>query len=58
MLKHLGLICLLPQIAFERLGPHPFSITAHVDSVDYEFRDKETAHEFALLNQDADWVKI
>jgi len=54
----IALVCLLPQIFYEVVFPHPFSITAFSNSVDDEFRDEELAIEFANLNADADWVKI
>ena len=58
ILLGIGIVCLLPQIAYELVFPHPFSITAHKDSVDYEFREKVMADEFAALNRDAEWVKV
>jgi hypothetical protein len=54
----LGLTCLLPQILYEILYPRPFDVTAWAESVDYEFKSQEYAVDFALLNVDADWVKI
>ena len=51
----IGLGCLIPQIVYELCFPHPFSITAHQDSIDYEFRDPAIAAEFALLNQATEW---
>ena len=54
----LALGSLLPYFLYESLNPHPLDITAHSDSVDYEFRDAGMAYEFAELNQDADWVKL
>jgi hypothetical protein len=54
----LALICLLPYFLYQTFFPPPFDITAHGDSVDYEFRDPDMANEFAELNQDAKWVKI
>jgi hypothetical protein len=53
-----ALICLTPYFLYQVLFPHPFDITAHSDSVDYEFRDEDMAYEFADLNHDAEWVKI
>ena len=57
ILLAIGLVCLIPQVAYELCFPHPFSITAYEDSVDYEFLDKETAYEFALLNELLDAVE-
>jgi hypothetical protein len=57
-LMGLALACLLPQFLYEMVFPHPFSITAYSDSVDYEFRDRQMAIEFALLNLDAECVKV
>ena len=54
----LALALLLPYFLYQTLNPDPFDITAHGDSVDYEFRDAGMAYEFAELNEDADWVKI
>ena len=54
----LALALLLPYFLYQSLNPHPLDITAHSDSVDYEFRDAGMAYEFAELNADADWVKI
>ena len=54
----LALLLLLPYCLYQALNPHPFDITAHSDSVDYEFRDPAMACEFAELNEDADWIKI
>ena len=50
VLLGIGLGCLMPQIFYEIFFPHPFSITAQKDSVDYEFRDPVMAAEFSLLN--------
>ena len=36
----------------------PFDITVFADSVDYEFKSKDYAVEFAVLNIDAEWVKV
>ena len=53
-----GVVCLIPYCLVEAFFPKPFDITAFRDSVDYEFRDKVMAYEFAQLNEDAAWVKI
>jgi hypothetical protein len=52
------LVCLLPWFIWQAFFPHAFDVTAYEDSVDYEFRDKELAVEFAALNVDADWIKV
>jgi hypothetical protein len=57
-LMGLAVICLLPQIIFEVFYAPPFDITAFSASVDYEFTSPNYATEFALLNRDAEWVKI
>jgi hypothetical protein len=54
----LGLICLLPQCAFEIYFARPFDVTAYRDSVDYEFTSRDYALEFAVENLDATWVKV
>jgi hypothetical protein len=54
----LAMVCILPQIIWRTLSPHPIDITCFADSVNYEFRDEHIAQEFAELNQDAEWVKI
>jgi hypothetical protein len=54
----LAVICMSPQILWRVWSPDPFDITCYSESVDYEFRDEDMAHEFAELNQDAEWVKI
>ena len=52
------LVCMAPHILWEILFPPSIDITAYSESVDYEFRDREYAYEFAALNDDAEWVKI
>ena len=47
------LLCLVPLVAWRMFHPLPFDITAFSDTVDYEFRDRAYAEEFAALNQDA-----
>jgi hypothetical protein len=54
----LVVICILPQIVLEVFFAAPFDVTAYAGSVDYEFTSQGYASEFALLNQDAAWVKI
>lgn len=54
----LALVCLLPQIIFEVLFAKPFDITAYAESVDYEFTSKDYAVDFAMLNANAEWVKV
>ena len=52
------LLCISPWFLWEVFFPPSFEITAYSESVDYEFRDSFYAHEFADLNQDAEWVRI
>ena len=52
------IISILPLVAWEIFFPPAFDITAYKESVDYEFRDRDYAHDFAELNSDAEWVKI
>jgi hypothetical protein len=52
------LVCVMPQFIFEVFFAKPFGVTAFADSVDYEFTRREYAIEFALLNDNAAWVKI
>ena len=54
----LALLCLLPKVIFEVFFPMPFDMTVFADSVDYEFKSKDYAVEFAVLNIDAEWVKV
>lgn len=54
----IALVCLIPQFILEALFAKPFEITAYSDSVDYEFTSKEYAVDFAILNTDAEWVKV
>lgn len=54
----LALVCLLPQVVFEVFYAKPFDITAYAESVDYEFTSKDYAIDFAMLNDDAAWVKV
>lgn len=54
----LGFVCLIPQFVYEAFFPQPFNITAYSESVDYEFRDEDSAIEFANLNDDAEWIEI
>ena len=54
----LGLVCLAPYLLFRVFFPHSFDVTAYSASVDYEFRDEELASEFAMLNLNAEWIKI
>jgi hypothetical protein len=54
----LAVVCILPQIIFEVFVAAPFDLTADADSVDYEFTSESYATEFAMLNQDAAWVKV
>lgn len=54
----LALASISPYIFWETFFPPSIDITAFSDSVEYEFRDSDYAHEFAALNRDAAWVKI
>ena len=54
----IALVCLLPQFILEVFFAKPFDVTAFEDSVDYEFTSKEYAIDFAMLNVDAEWVKV
>lgn len=54
----LAFTCLIPQIIFEIFFAKPFEVTAFADSVDYEFISKDYAYDFAMLNDDAAWVKV
>ncbi len=54
----LALVCLVPQFLVEAMFARPFDVTAFANSVDYEFTSKDYAIEFAMLNDDAEWVKI
>lgn len=54
----LVLICLSPYFLFQIYYAAPFDITAYTDSIDYEFSNSHYAFEFAILNKDADWIKI
>ena len=56
----LGLIlfCLMPYFVWEVFWPPAIDITAFKDSVDYEFRSSDYAHDFAEMNEDAEWVNI
>ena len=54
----LVLMCISPWLLYSVYSPQPFDMTAYSDSVTYEFRDTEYAHEFAELNEDAEWIEI
>ena len=54
----IALVCLLPQFILEVFFAKPFDVTAFADSIDYEFTSKEYAIDFAMLNVDAEWVKV
>lgn len=58
MIVMLTIVCLLPQMLVGVFFPHAFDVTAHPDSVDYEFADKQLAAEFATSNFHAEWVKV
>jgi len=44
------LVVLLPGFVWQLIFPPPIDLTAFSDSVDYEFRDRAYAEEFAALN--------
>jgi hypothetical protein len=50
----IGLVCASPYFLWELLSPRPIDLSAHTDTVDYEFRDEAYADEFAILNLQAD----
>ncbi len=52
------ILCLMPCFLWELFLPPAIDITAYSDNVDYEFRDPDYALEFAILNRDAEWVKV
>ena len=52
------LLCLSPWFLWEVLFPPAIDITAYSKSVDYEFRDSNYAHDFAELNQHAEWINV
>jgi len=54
----LALLCLLPKLVIDIFFAKPFDITAYADNVDYEFVSKTYAIDFAILNSDAEWVKV
>lgn len=54
----LTLVCLIPYFVFEAVYAQPIAITAYAESVDYEFASRRRAVNFALINRDAEWVKI
>lgn len=44
------IVVLLPWFTWEVMFPPPIDLTAYGDAVDYEFRDRAYAEEFAALN--------
>ncbi len=52
------LVFCIPFFLVETFWPVAFDITAYDKSIDYEFRNSDDAIEFAMLNSDAEWVKI
>ena len=52
------LLCCVPYFFWEVYFPPKIDITAFKDSVDYEFADEDYAHDFAALNDDAEWVEL
>ena len=49
----IGLACMAPYFFWETFFPPPIGLTAHSDSVDYEFLDEAYADDFLELNQQA-----
>jgi hypothetical protein len=47
------LVCGLPYFLWQFLFLPPFDVTAFAKTVDYEFRDREYAREFVILNKGA-----
>ena len=54
----LAFVSVLPLVIFEVIFPHAIDITVDSDHVEYEFRDRVLAYEFAGLNEDAGSVEI
>ena len=52
------LLCSAPYFLWEVFFPPAIDITAFKDSVDYEFADEDYAHDFAMLNVEAEWVDV
>ena len=52
------LLCSAPYFLWEVFFPPTIDITAFKDSVDYEFADEDYAHDFAMLNGEAEWVDV
>ena len=54
----LTLVCLIPYFVFETVCARPIAITAYAGSVDYQFASRRRAVNFALINRDAEWVRV
>ncbi len=54
----IGLVCIAPFLLLEVFFAMPFNVTAHKDSIDYEFTSIDYAVDFGMCNYDAAWVKI
>jgi hypothetical protein len=52
------LVCLAPYFLWETFFPPAIDITAYKNSVDYEFKSRDFAYDFAELNGDAEWVRV
>ena len=52
------LLCSAPYFLWEVIFPPAIDITALKDRVDYEFADENYAHDFAGLNEEAEWVEV
>jgi hypothetical protein len=51
-------VAVIPFLLWRAFHPYPIGLSATAKSLVYEFRDKESAREFAALNQDARSVEI
>jgi hypothetical protein len=52
LIMGVALVCAAPTFLWEIFDPRPFDVTAHAETVDYEFRDPDYAEEFLALNGD------
>jgi hypothetical protein len=50
----IALLCMTPLLLWQLFFPPPLDLTATSSTVEYEFRDRDYAAEFARLNQPAD----
>lgn len=49
----IGFVCLTPLMLWESLFPPIFDLMPYKKTVTYQFRNRQYAHEFSQLNQDA-----